>query len=406
MRDKPSISTITTRPRLKFIDMARSIAILLMVEGHFTGASLSEKYRNTEDWIYFAWRNLHGLTSPLFFTVTGLIFAYLLSADKRTSYFKNTRVKRGYKRVLELLFWGYLIQLNLWSIAKSIYNDSKFYFDDLQSFHVLQSIAVGIFILLLIYGIYKWINRGSLHWYYLVSALIMLFFHTLLENYIQTDIKLLEIGVIKQPGYLPSGAPPLIQNMLYGKSSDFNIVHHSCYVLLGGMLGSLIRKHESLTRKNWFGLSFIMISFGFSMASPILASIDYFIQSIGISKDSTLVLSATIIVRFGQVLRVLGIVMLIDLHFKIKNGIFLKIGQNSLSIYIVHAIILYGGIFGFGLKPYVFNRNLHPYVAVGISLFFLFAFAIMVKYMDSSTNIYNTLKMKLFFWRRNSTTKT
>ena len=101
------------RPRLKFIDMARSFAILLMLEGHFTGAALSNEYRSNEYWLYSIWHNLHGLTSPLFFTVTGLIFVYLLSGNNEIAYLDNQRVKKGFKRVRELLFWGYLIQLNL-----------------------------------------------------------------------------------------------------------------------------------------------------------------------------------------------------------------------------------------------------------------------------------------------------
>ena len=138
------------KPRLKFIDMARSMAIILMLEGHFTGAALSNDYRKSEYLLYNFWHNLHGLTSPLFFTVTGLIFVYLLSANNEINYFENIRVKKGFKRVRQLIFWGYLIQLNLWSICKSVYYGSEFHLEWFYAFHVLQSIGVGIFFLLLI----------------------------------------------------------------------------------------------------------------------------------------------------------------------------------------------------------------------------------------------------------------
>jgi surface polysaccharide O-acyltransferase-like enzyme len=71
------------KPRLKFIDMARSLAILLMLEGHFTGAALGEEFRSDEFILYSIWHNIHGLTSPLFFTVTGVIFVYLLAGNQR-----------------------------------------------------------------------------------------------------------------------------------------------------------------------------------------------------------------------------------------------------------------------------------------------------------------------------------
>ncbi|MEY3438366.1 MAG: hypothetical protein RL265_951, partial [Bacteroidota bacterium] len=43
------------KPRLKFIDMARSIAILLMLEGHFTGSALSNEYKSSEYFLYTVW---------------------------------------------------------------------------------------------------------------------------------------------------------------------------------------------------------------------------------------------------------------------------------------------------------------------------------------------------------------
>ena len=138
------------KPRLIFIDLARSIAIILMIEGHFTGAALSIEYQNADYLLYTVWHAIHGLTSPLFFTITGVIFVYLLSADNSVSFFQNDRVKKGFRRVLQLIFWGYFIQLDLWGITKSIYYGSKFYLDWFYAFHVLQSLGFGIFFLLLI----------------------------------------------------------------------------------------------------------------------------------------------------------------------------------------------------------------------------------------------------------------
>ena len=62
--------------------------------------------------------------------------------------------------------------------------------------------------------------------------------------------------------------------------------------------------------------------------------------------------------------------------------LFLKVGQNTFPIYVVHVIILYGGLFGFGLKPDVFDRNLSPWIAVGISTLATFVFVMMVKYIE------------------------
>jgi hypothetical protein len=399
MSETTSLAASQARPRLKFIDMARSFAILLMLEGHFTGAALADEYRSSEYWLYNVWHNLHGLTSPLFFTVTGLIFVYLLSANNEINYLDNIRVKKGYRRVRDLLFWGYLIQLNIWSISKSFYYGSKFYMEWFYAFHVLQSIGVGIFFLLLIYGVYKWFNKGSLHWYYLTFAVIMLIIYAWLKNYMQIDATIVAEGLREKPAYLPQGAPSIVQNMIYGRYSDFGFVRYSGYVLLGGMLGALIRKYEQQAREWWFGLAFIAVCLLLNIfIQPFLHYLDKIIEATGLVSDSLLELNTTTIRRFGQVLGVLGALMLIDKYFNVKSGLFLKIGQNTLPIYVVHVIILYGGIFGFGLKPLLFDQNLHPAYAAGVSVFFMIFFSFMVKHIEPLERIYSLVKGKVTFW--------
>ena len=127
----------------------------MMIEGHFTGAALANQYRDDTNFFFGFWHNMHGLTSPLFFSVTGVIFVYLMIGNKEVPYFQNIRVKKGFKRVLELLFWGYMIQLNLWSIGKSLWWGTPINFDWFYAFHVLQSIAFGLTLILLIYGLFK-----------------------------------------------------------------------------------------------------------------------------------------------------------------------------------------------------------------------------------------------------------
>lgn len=374
------------KPRLKFIDMARSLAIILMLEGHFTGAALANEYRSNEYWLYKFWHNLHGLTSPLFFTVTGLIFVYLLTANNEIKYFENIRVKKGFKRVRQLIFWGYFIQLNIWSIIKSIYYGSEFHLDWLYAFHVLQSIGFGIFFLLIIYGVYNWIKKGAIYWYYLIGGLIMFTFYSYMKHYIQID----EFLVTTEPEYLPHGAPPLIQNMFYGPFSDFSFVRYSGYTILGGMLGSIIRINEQRALNLWFGLTFIVFGVLLSLsAQTLFHSFDSFTEWIGLTDKGVFELNTTPFVRIGQVIAVIGVLMLVDKYFNVQAKLFLKIGQNTLPIYVIHVIILYGGVFGFGLTPNIFNQNLHPAYAVGISAIFILLFALMVKYIEPLERFYS-----------------
>ena len=95
----------STKQRLYFIDIARSIAILLMLEGHFVHDSLALDLRDESNSIYYYWKFIRGFTSPVFLTVTGIVFTYLLLGNDQTAFWKNMRVRKGLKRVVELLFW-------------------------------------------------------------------------------------------------------------------------------------------------------------------------------------------------------------------------------------------------------------------------------------------------------------
>lgn len=395
---------LAARPRLKFIDMARSIAILMMLEGHFTGSALANVYRDSNNWLFSLWHNLHGLTSPLFFSVTGVVFIYLLSKNTEGSFSENERVKKGFKRVRMLLFWGYLIQFDLITFVRDtyygfkdlIYNNGErgfvYHLDWFQAFHVLQSIAVGIFLLLITFGIYKLIKKGPLFLYYLIGSLIIFVIYGYLKDYIRHQDYLVSIGEItkNERGFLPPNAPKFIQNMIFGQYSDFSFIRYSGYVLMGGMMGALIRQFEHNVRKWWFGVAFIAVGLFFNLWGQItFREIDHFTEWIGLVSHGCFENNGTSFARLGQVSILLGVLMLIDANFKINAPLFLKMGQTTFSVYIVHVIILYGGIIGIGLEPSAwYKRQFDPWVAASISAFFICFFVVMVKYIEPLTELY------------------
>lgn len=453
------------KQRLKFIDMARSIAILLMLEGHFIGCTLAEQevYHNTKNTFYTIWNFVRGFTAPMFFTVTGVVFIYLLTMSKDVPFFKNKRVKIGFKRSLELLFWGYLLQINVKHIG-SYFNGhiSNWVF----AFHVLQCIGVGISILLLIYGLYKFINKGSLATYYFIAGTILFSFYPFFRH--QEDVKvliekvdkfekkdsysitrteyndikyllyqlsdeelekyqlygvksfyiksklanikqiaalhslnrnLLKVNVKKETGndtFYPLKAPPIIQNLFRGEYSVFPIVPWLAFTLYGGMVGALLNRNQQRIKKTWFPLTFIGLGlilnlFGWSM----FKAIDSFSKMIHFHDDLDFVQNAWLYGRIGQVLIVLGVLMFIEKYFHIKDSLFIKVGQNTLSIYIVHVAILYGGIFGIGLKD-LYAKSLSPFQAILGAIIFIASFVIFVKYIERIRLFFENIKQKIF----------
>ncbi len=452
------------KERLKFIDMARSIAILLMLEGHFIGCTLANQdyYHNSQSTIYLIFNSVRGFTAPMFFTVTGLVFVYLLSMNKEAGFIKNKRVSRGFRRSFELIFWGYVLQLSLINISDYFRGEFS---DWVFAFHVLQSIGFGISLLLLIYGLFRWINKGNLAIYYFIAGTTLFGFFPFLnhrENITSLiekvdtfskkesnsitrteydDIKYLlyqlnkreletfklekvkvffektkhsnlnqlatlhsfnkknlEVEVKEATGhntFLPLNAPMFIQNMFYGPNSVFPIIPWIAFTFYGGMVGALLNRYQKYVKKTWFPLTFISLGLMLNLYGwTAFNTIDSISKTIHFHDDLDFVSNVWLYGRVGQVLIVLGVLMFIEKYFHIKESLFLKVGQNTLPIYIIHSILLYGSLFGIGIKN-LYENQLTPYQAIPGAIAFIATFIIMIKYWELITGAWDNLKMKI-----------
>jgi len=363
------------RPRLKFIDMARSIAILLMLEGHFIHDSLDPAYIDPNNNVYATWLFIRGFTSAIFLTVTGLIFVYLLLMDRHESFTKNVRVRKGAVRAIELVFWGYLLQPN--------------------AFHVLQCIGVGLAMILLIFGIYKWIKKIPLWIYFLLAGMTLFFFG-------------MELNRLPPGTPWPENAPYFIQNMFHGPPSRaiFPIVPNMGYTMIGAMIGCWLHDFSKHVQRWRFAFIFIIIGvICFFFADEVLLTVDYFVSKVvGDIKFKNVTMN-WIMYKVGMVFMVLGLLMIVEkLIGNVKQNLFLKVGQNTLSIYIVHMIILYGAITGIGLNR-LFGQQLTPYEAALGALLFIILFIVFTKYIDPLRAVYEKILATVLPWKRQKSVK-
>ena len=95
--------------RLYFIDIVRAFAILMMLQGHFIDTLLSIEYRDVSSTAFQIWSYFRGITAPTFFTISGLIFTYLLLKAKEKGN-EKLRIKKGIIRGFFLIGVGYLLR--------------------------------------------------------------------------------------------------------------------------------------------------------------------------------------------------------------------------------------------------------------------------------------------------------
>lgn len=92
----------------------------------------------------------------------------------------------------------------------------------------------------------------------------------------------------------------------------------------------------------------------------------------------------------GQLLVFLSVIITSAKLINWNYDLFIKIGQNTLSIYIIHVMILYAGLLGFGLNE-ILKRVLDPWFAIICAIGFILFFTYFVKYIEPINRFYRGL---------------
>jgi len=333
--------------RLYFIDIARSVAILLMLQGHFVDATLSDEYRS-QAYVGFAiWSYIRQFTAAIFLTVTGIIFTYLLLNQTTASFFQNQRIRKGAKRVIALLFWGYILQPG--------------------AFHVLQCIAIGISVIMVFYGFSLRIKSIPLFIYFMLASLGLF-----LSN--------LYFGALDKNQFWPSNAPAFIQNIFHGPMSIFPITPYLGFVLFGALLGSVLHR----VGKKIHSLIYILPTFLVGICLVFFSNPFFlWLHSIPELAYLKLYMMAWIPLKIGMVLVVLSLFIALEAYLwrSIKPNLFLKLGQNTLMIFITHIFVLYGPWLRVSVTKY-FNHRIDAHYIVPAALVFVLFFVVLVYLID------------------------
>ncbi|NDV43039.1 acyltransferase family protein [Flagellimonas sediminis] len=331
--------------RLFFIDAMRAWAILMMLQGHFIDGLLDPVFRDTSNPVYNIWLYFRGITAPVFFTVSGFIFTYLLIRVPQMG-LENPRVAKGVRRGLQLLLIGYLLRLNLFGLFKGqLYN--SFYLVD-----VLHCIGLSI---LGIIGLYLLTSnkRKDVFPSVLIGITLLLF---LLEP------------VYKQWTF--SFLPDLIANYFTkANGSVFTIIPWFGYTALGAFISVLFTKYRESKYLFPAAISIALVV-GYLLIYQSSRMFDGLYDVTGLELFKMILANNYLFIRLGNVFIVFAVFMV--LRQFMTNKTVLNIGASTLSIYVIHFIILYGSFTGLGLYRFL-NHSLAPQVAISGALAFMVA---------------------------------
>lgn len=350
--------------RLFFIDAVRAFAILMMLQGHFIDTLLDPIYRDESNMLYHIWYYSRGITAPTFFTISGLVFLYLLLRAKDKGNDK-LRVKKGLYRGGLLIGIGYTLRLDIISWFYGDFSNYIFVIDVLQCIGLSLIVLIGCYVLL----------RKQVA---LLSILLLL---------------LGGLCFVTEPLYRNldlSHVPLILANYITtSNGSIFTILPWFGFTAFGGFLATLFFSHvhkprfQLVTVISFFTFGILLIAY----SSKLLMTL-YFWTDIQLFKDAAYY--NYLFTRFGNVLLLLGAFYAAEPF--LKGSLIGKIGQKTLSIYVIHFIIIFGSFTGIGLKHF-YAKSLHPTEAIfGALLFMVIVCLISFYYVKTNAFIYNLMR--------------
>lgn len=316
--------------RLCSIDVARAVAIVMMLQGHFVALTLAPEFRDLANPAFLAHARLRGLTAPLFLTVSGLVFVYFVRGGSGLG-LDNPRVRRGLRRGLSLLLIGYALRLDLLALLAP----EGGLFARLWGTHVLHVVGAGLWLLSL-----AWVLTDRVGTWALGTGLAllgMLFFAT--------------TGLVRAADL--SGVPgPLLSYLVPAHGGQFALFPWLGYVCFGGAcgatLGSVRLSRRWLAPASWLLLAALL----HQLATPWVFRLYRACE--GRALCAGLPDSHNYLHPLAAVLSLLALLVLAEpLLRRCTPDWLTSTGQHTLLIFVVHAVVLYGGLTGWGMASLV-----------------------------------------------------
>lgn len=314
--------------RIIFIDLMRALAVIQMVQGHTVDVLLAPEYRLTEYPAFFIWNFMRGMTAPIFMFSAGTVFTYLFRLVPEP-FEQNPRVGKGIKRFFLLVGLGYLLRYPTYKIID--FSDvTPDRWNTFFTVDVLHLIGFGILLVIICAFIAEKLKLNDM----LVFTIFSLIF------FVATPFvnKINWISIFPQP----------VAGYLYDKTGSlFPLFPWAGYVIMGGVLGSYLAKNPLVFKTSKFSINLAILGSAFIIISllSVYISKKYF----GLPYEDSSYSLEVITFRIGFVLLLNSVVSYISQKIESIPRIIILIGRNTLLIYVVHLMILYGSAWNPGI---------------------------------------------------------
>lgn len=311
--------------RVVFIDLARALAVLMMVQGHAIDTLLAPPYRTGVG--YDGWLFLRGLTSCTFLTLSGIAFSVTALRHWDEQLRVSTRWLRRVRRFLFFLGLGYLMRFPMGKFSHLKWaNDERW-----QSWFVvdiLQVVALTLLSLQLLV-----LMARSPRVFGVVSTLL--------------GVAVVLVSPFAWKVDWTAFVPLLVASYLSAEwGSLFPALPWSAYIFIGAGLGVLLDRwirHDSIAH-----VARVLMTTGAVLVVAVWVGRLLFLAPYGAIPMQ--VSPGFFVLRLGGVLVLLGGVAALSARWLILPPVVHGLAGESLLIYAVHVAILYGSRWNPGLR--------------------------------------------------------
>lgn len=336
--------------RLEFIDGVRAFAILMMLQVHVIGLTLADRWREPGNFLFALWRHTSGAIAPAFLFASGLVVAYLLFKDPAS--IDRARLKQYLRRGAQLLLLGYILQLEPKTLACLVTGEDCFW-DWLSRTHILHAIGVGIFVVTALASLAR-----SVRWLFPIAALLLMHACFTVGPALAVQERL--------PGVLQ-----VVSSHVLLSQSSFPVLVWTGFALAGAALGFAVVAWQ-LHRRAWMFLLLAVVGYVIRQRSWHILHDTYALY--WSEHAAWLDYGVFTYYRLGEVMMAVGVIGVLTRYVTLPKAIHAS-AQETLGIYFLHSILVYGSITGIGMDTFL-HRNLDPYSSVLLALLVIALFVL------------------------------
>ncbi|MFN8359160.1 MAG: acyltransferase [Candidatus Kapaibacterium sp.] len=313
-------SQVNSNSRLFVLDLARCVAMIMMIQGHTLDALTDPQLLNIHEFPWNIWNFIRGLTAPVFLIVSGAVHVFSIKRDTTGRMNEATMMKR-IRWALLIMSVGYLLVFPANRIFDLPYLNYEAWKQFFQT-NILQ--LTGVALLLVV-----WASRStrSVKSLGIVSAVVTFAIFALTPF----------MHAISWSEYMPE---PISSFLSYQHGSLFPIFPFAGFLFAGVSFGAYL-KSMSAEERDEFLLK----------KSAIYGAVLLAIAGIGAvllnqlplpNHDFMMSNPAFMFIRIGLILIIFSLMARLHRRLQAYREIYSFFSKHSFHVYIVHLLLIYG----------------------------------------------------------------